>query len=183
MRRELIMAVAALLSTATLGAAQVAQVASDVPQPLPPSFVQLGLVIYPAQGHTPEQQALDEAACWEWTEAQTGIVLVFGSVDTEAAAQQAQDQTAAATQGAAVQGAARGAVAGVAIGAIAGDAGKGAAIGAAAGAMGGRRAKKQAEQAAAQQGAAQAEAGAQATIDTFKTTGGVCLSGRGYTVG
>ncbi len=180
MRRELTMAVAALLSTATLGAAQVA--AAPAQQPLPPSFVQLGLVIYPAQGQTPEQQALDEAACWEWTEAQTGIVLVAGSVDTEAAAQQAADQAAAATQGAAVQGAARGAVAGVAIGAIAGDAGKGAAIGAAAGAMGGRRARRQAQQSAAQQGAAQAEAGAQATIDTFKTTGGVCLSGRGYTV-
>ena len=183
MHRELIMAVAALLSTATLGGAQVAQVASDVPQPLPPSFVQLGLVIYPAQGQTPEQQALDEAACWEWTEAQTGVVLVAGSVDTQAAAEQAAAQAANATQGAAVAGAARGALAGVAIGAIAGDAGKGAAIGAAAGAIGGRRARKRAQQQAAQQGAAQAEAGAQATIDTFKTTGGVCLSGRGYTVG
>ncbi len=183
MHRELIMAVAALLSTATLGAAQVAQVASDVPQPLPPSFVQLGMVIYPAQGQTPEQQALDEAACWEWTEAQTGVVLVAGSVDTQAAAEQAAAQAANATQGAAVVGAARGALAGVAIGAIAGDAGKGAAIGAAAGAMGGRRARRRAQQQAAQQGAAQAEAAAQATIDTFKTTGGVCLSGRGYTVG
>ena len=183
MHRELIMAVAALLSTATLGAAQVAQVASDVPQPLPPSFVQLGLVIYPAQGQTPEQQALDEAACWEWTEAQTGVVLVEGSVDTQAAAEQAAAQAANATQGAAVAGAARGALAGVAIGAIAGDAGKGAAIGAAAGAIGGRRARRRAQQSAAQQGAAQAEAAAQATIDTFKTTGGVCLSGRGYTVG
>ncbi len=183
MHRELIMAVAALLSITTLGAAQVAQVASDVPQPLPPSFVQLGMVIYPAQGQTPEQQALDEAACWEWTEAQTGVVLVAGSVDTQAAAEQAAAQAANATQGAAVAGAARGALAGVAIGAIAGDAGKGAAIGAAAGAMGGRRARRQAQQQAAQQGAAQAEAAAQATIDTFKTTGGVCLSGRGYTVG
>ncbi len=183
MHRELIMAVAALLSTATLGAAQVAQVASDVPQPLPPSFVQLGLVIYPAQGQTPEQQALDEAACWEWTEAQTGVVLVAGSVDTQAAAEQAAAQAANATQGAAVAGAARGALAGVAIGAIAGDAGKGAAIGAAAGAIGGRRARRRAQQQAAQQGGAQAEAAAQATIDTFKTTGGVCLSGRGYTVG
>jgi hypothetical protein len=175
------MAVAALLSTATLAAAQVA--ADPAQQPLPPSFTQLGLVIYPAQGQTPEQQALDEAACWEWAEAQTGVVLVAGSVDTEAAAEQAAAQAGAATQGAAVQGAARGAVAGVAIGAIAGDAGKGAAIGAAAGAIGGRRARKRAQQEAAQQGAAQAEAGAQATIDTFKTTGGVCLSGRGYTVG
>jgi len=183
MHRELIMAVAALLSITTLGGAQVAQVASDVPQPLPPSFVQLGMVIYPAQGQTPEQQALDEAACWEWTEAQTGVVLVAGSVDTQAAAEQAAAQAANATQGAAVAGAARGALAGVAIGAIAGDAGKGAAIGAAAGAMGGRRARRRAQQQAAQQGGAQAEAAAQATIDTFKTTGGVCLSGRGYTVG
>ena len=179
MRRELTMAVAALLTTATLAAAQVASGA----QPLPPSFAQLGLVIYPAQGQTPEQQAKDEAACWEWTEAQTGLKLVAGSVDTEAAAKNAQNQAAGATQGAAVAGAARGAIAGVAIGAIAGDAGKGAAIGAAAGAMGGARARRQAVAGAGQQGAAQAEAANQATIDNFKKTGGVCLQGRGYTVG
>lgn len=179
MRRELTMAVAALLATATLGAAQVA---SDA-KPLPPSFSQLGLVIYPAGGQTPEQQAKDEAACWEWTEAQTGLKMVAGQVDAQAAGDKAADQTADATRGAAVGGAARGAVAGVAIGAIAGDAGKGAAIGAAAGAMGGRRARRQAVQGAGQQGAAQAVADNQATIDTFKKTGAVCLQGRGYTAG
>ena len=179
MRRELTVAVAALLSTATLGAAQVA---SDA-KPLPPSFSQLGLVIYPAQGQTPEQQAKDEAACWEWTEAQTGLKLVAGSVDTQAAGEKAANQAAGATQGAAVAGAAKGAIAGVAIGAIAGDAGKGAAIGAAAGAMGGARARRRAVEGAGQQGAAQAVADNQAIIDTFKKTGGVCLQGRGYTVG
>lgn len=180
MRRELTIAVAALLSTATLGAAQVAS--SEAP-PLPPSFAQLGLVIYPAQGQTPEQQAKDEAACWEWAETQTGIKLIAGSPDTQAAGQKAADQAASATQGAAVAGAARGALAGVAIGAIAGDAGKGAAIGAAAGGMAGMRSRRRAVEGAGQQGAAKAAADNQATIDTFKKTGAVCLQGRGYTAG
>jgi hypothetical protein len=71
----------------------------------------------------------------------------------------------------------------VAIGAIAGDAGKGAAIGAAAGAMGGIRARNQAIQSAEKQGAAQASASNAEVINQFKKAGGVCLQGRGYTVG
>ena len=142
----------------------------------------IGMYIYPAGGQSPEQQQADEAACTDWAEAQTGLTLQAGSVDTQAAADQARQQTADATQGAAVAGAARGAVAGVAIGAIAGDAGKGAAIGAVAGGLGGRRAKKQAEAGAAQQGAAQAQAQNDQAIEAFKKAAGACLQGRGYTV-
>jgi hypothetical protein len=146
------------------------------------SLSDIGMFVYPAEGQSPEQQQADEAACMEWAEAQTGLVLQGGSVDTQAAADAARQQTADATQGAAVAGAARGAVAGVAIGAIAGDAGTGAAIGAVAGGIGGRRAKKGAEAQAAQAGAAQAESQSQAAVDEFARAAGVCLQGRGYTV-
>lgn len=180
MRTYVIAIVAGLASTVVPASAQVA---STAPPPMPPSFAQLGLVVYPAKGQAAEQQALDEAACWDWAEKQTGIHLVAGPVDTQAAGEAAASQTAEATQGAAVGGAARGAVAGVAIGAIAGDAGTGAAIGAAAGAMAGRRARKNAVAEAGQQGAAQAAAANQAAIDQFKNAGAVCLQGRGYTAG
>jgi len=141
------------------------------------------MIVYPADGQSPEQQAKDEAACWDWAEAQTGIRIVLGSVDTDAAGRAAGDQAAQATAGAAVGGAARGAIAGVAIGAIAGDAGKGAAIGAAAGGMGGLRARRGAIAAAERQGAANATAANEETINQFKKAGGLCLQGRGYTAG
>jgi hypothetical protein len=171
------------LSFAAYAAAQVAATPEQQPPPPPPpTLAQIGLLIYPASDQTPEQQKADEAACTQWAEAQTGLKLQAGTVNTDSAAQAARQQTADATQGAAVAGAARGAVAGVAIGAIAGDAGTGAAIGAAAGAMRGRRAKKQAEAQAAQQGAQQAQAQNDEAIETFKRAAGVCLEGRGYTV-
>ena len=124
MRRHLSMVMVAIVSTAAPAAAQVA---TQEQSSLPPSFSGLGMIVYPAEGQSPQQQARDEAACWDWAEANTGIKIVPGSVNTQAAAEQAGDAASEATQGAAVQGAARGALAGVAIGAIAGDAGKGAA--------------------------------------------------------
>jgi len=179
------MRVPALLALAVFGVASVAEAQTAVqqqPAAPAPTLAQIGMIIYPAGGQTPEQQQADEAACTQWAESQTGLKLQAGGVDLDSAAQAARQQAAQATQGAAVAGAAKGAVAGVAIGAIAGDAGKGAAIGAVAGAMGGRRAKKQAEAQAAQQGAAQAQAQNQQAIDTFKRAAGACLEGRGYSV-
>jgi hypothetical protein len=142
----------------------------------------IGLVIYPAQGNTPEQQQADEAACTDWAEAQTGLSIQAGSVDTDAAAAEAGSQAADATTGAAVGGAARGAIGGAAIGAIAGDAGTGAAIGAVAGGIGGRRAKKSVEAQASYAGAEAAVEQNAAAIDQFKKAASVCLEGRGYTV-
>jgi uncharacterized membrane protein len=171
------------LLTVGVAAIAVAQVAvQQQPAAPPPTLAQIGMIIYPGNQQTPEQQQADEAACTQWAEAQTGLKLQSGSVNVDSAAQAAQQQAAQATQGAAVAGAAKGAIAGVAIGAIAGDAGTGAAIGAAAGAVRGRRMKKQAEAQAAQQGAAQAQAQNQAAIDTFKNAAGACLEGRGYSV-
>ena len=171
--------IALLLVSASYATAQVAvqqQASSTV------TLASIGMFIYPADGQSPEQQQADEAACTQWAESQTGLVLQGGSVDTEAAAAAAKQETAEATEGAAVAGAARGAVVGVAIGAIAGDAGTGAAIGAVAGGVGGRRAKKGAEAQAGQQGAAQAQAQSDEAVETFSKAAGVCLQGRGYTV-
>jgi len=161
-----------------------AQVATQAAPPpaAKPTFAQLGLFIYPAKGQTPEQQKLDEDACYGWAETQTGLTMGSGTVNTDSAAKASQEKAAEATQGAAVVGAAKGAAAGAAIGAIAGDAGKGAAIGAVAGAAGGRRAKKGAEQQAAQAGAQQATQTNQQMTDTFKKAAGACMEGRGYTV-
>ena len=161
-------------------AAQVATTAA--PTTPAPTLTQIGMFIYPAKGQSAQQQAADETACTQWAEAQTGLVLQAGTVNTDSAAKAAQQQAAAQTQGATVKGAAVGAAGGAAIGAIAGDAGEGAAIGAVAGAVAGRRKKKQAEAQAAQAGAQQAQAQNQEAIDTFKKAAGACLQGRGYTV-
>ena len=179
MTRFILTAVLVLGAVSQAGA-QVA--ATQQPTSSTVTLASIGMYIYPAKGQSPEQQQADEAACTDWAEAQTGLTLQAGSVDTQAAADQAQQQAANATQGAAVAGAARGALAGVAIGAIAGDAGTGAAIGAVAGGIGGRRAKKSVEAGAAQQGAAQAQAQNDQAIASFKQAAGACLSGRGYTV-
>jgi hypothetical protein len=178
--RTMLLTLVLLFAAAPPGVAQ--QATQTQPAGPPPTLAQIGMIIYPAGGQTPEQQKADEDACTEWAEAQTGLTLQSGSVDTQAAADAARQQTADATQGAAVGGAARGAVGGLAIGAIAGDAGTGAAIGAVAGGIAGRRAKKSAEQQAAQQGAAQAQAQADANLETFRRAAGACLEGRGYTV-
>ncbi|MDH4045301.1 MAG: hypothetical protein OEY20_05130 [Gemmatimonadota bacterium] len=175
-----IMAAASILLAANL-VAQVATTAAPAPPPAKPTFAQLGLIIYPAKQQTPEQQALDEEACYTWAETQTGIHLSAGPVNTDSAAQAAAARTSEATQGAAVAGAARGAAGGAIIGAIAGDAGTGAAIGAVAGAARGRRARKRATAQAGAQGAQQAEAQNQQMVDQFKKAGAVCLEGRGYT--
>jgi hypothetical protein len=175
--------IATLIMVLTAGSltAQVATQAAPPPA-AKPTFAQIGLFIYPAKGQTPEQQKLDEDACYGWAEAQTGITMGSGTVNTDSAAQASKEKTAEATQGAAVAGAAKGAAVGAAVGAIAGDAGKGAAIGAVAGGVGGRRAKKGAEAQAAQAGAQQATQANQQMTDTFKKAAGACMEGRGYTV-
>jgi len=175
--------IATLIMVFTAGSLT-AQVATQTAPPAgaKPTLAQLGLFIYPGKGQAPEQQKLDEDACYQWAEAQTGLTIAGGAVNTDSAAKAAQQKAAEQTQGAAVGGAVKGAAVGAAVGAIAGDAGKGAGIGAVAGAVGGRRAKKQAESQAAQQGAQQAEQANQQALDSFKKAAGACMEGRGYTV-
>jgi hypothetical protein len=159
------------------------QPAGGAAPPAPTSLSQsLGMIVFPAQNQTKEQQMADEQACYAWANQQTGIDPAKVKPNTDSAARAAGAKMDSAATGAAVGGAARGAVGGAAIGAISGDAGEGAAIGAAAGAVAGRRAKKRAVAQAEQQGAQQAQAQAAQQIDTFKKAMGACLEGKGYTI-
>ncbi len=147
-----------------------------------------GLFAYPAKGQKPDQQAKDEAECYNWSKQQSG----YDPMQPPAAPTQTQpaQANAPAADGSRARGAVRGAAAGAAIGEIANnDAGEGAAIGAVAGAMaGGRRsrmAQSQAQQQAAQQAQAsqaQAKAAQQELANAFKRGMTVCLEARGYTV-
>lgn len=129
------------------------------------------LIIYPAQGQSPEQIEQDKSDCAVWAKSNTG----FDPMQASTAQQPATEKKRL------VGGAAKGAAAGAIIGAIAGDAGQGAAIGAGAGAVGrgigNRRAQAKAEEAAAQE---------QANLDEAKSNYNraysVCLEGKGYNV-
>jgi hypothetical protein len=157
-----------------------AQVAAPKTEPPPKlTFAQIGLFIYPAKDQPADQQKKDEEACYEWAETNTGLTLVPGKVDAEAAGKAAAKD---AGQGKVAGGAAVGAATGLAIGAIAGDAGKGAAIGAVAGSVGGVRGRVQAKQAAGQKGTQQAVQANQQAVDQFKKAAGACLEARGYSV-
>lgn len=157
-----------------------AQVATQKTEPPPKlTFAQIGLFIYPAKQQAPEQQKEDEDACYEWAEANTGLTLVAGKVDAQAAGKAASKE---AGKGRVAGGAAAGAATGLAIGAIAGDPGKGAAIGAVAGSVGGVRGRVNAQQEAGQKGAQQAIQANQQAVDQFKKAAGACLEGRGYSV-
>ena len=133
-----------------------------------------GLVVFPAQSQSKQQQKDDEFGCYLWAMEQTGIdPLNLPKVE-------AQVQTG--PTGGAVRGAARGAAAGAAIGAIAGDAGKGAAIGAAAGGMGGFRGGRMAQAQQNQQAQAQADATNEEVKNQFKKAFSACMEGKGYTI-
>jgi hypothetical protein len=182
MQKRLI-ATAAVILVAAAVAAQVAKpLAQPAPTPRPPTLADIGMFIYPAQGQAQEQMAKDQEACTRWAEAQTGLQLQAGRVDTQAAAKAAEKEVGKATEGAAIVGAAKGAAAGTAIGAIAGNTGKGAAIGAVAGAMGGFSARRHAKHEAGVQGAQKAQVQNQQALDAFKKAAGACLEGRGYSV-
>jgi hypothetical protein len=87
--------------------------------------------VFPSEGQSPEQQSMDEAACYTWAVENTGsdpFALQKQAQQVQQQSQQAQQEIAAAGQGAGVKGAVGGAAAGALIGEIASnDAGKGAA--------------------------------------------------------
>ena len=157
-----------------------AQVATPITPPPPaPTLAQIGLAIYPAKGQSARQQKADEAACYEWAETNTGMTLVAGKVDVEAAG---RESAKGAGRGKVAQGAAVGTAGGLAIGAISGNAGKGAAIGAVGGSLAGARARANAKKAAGQSGAQQAVQSNQQAVDQFKKAASACLEARGYSV-
>jgi hypothetical protein len=140
----------------------------------------MGLIVYPAGGQAPDQQARDEQACYAWAQQQDGAPAAAPSADS--AAQAGRAKVDSATKGAGIKGAAGGAAGGALVGAIAGDAGTGAGIGAVTGAMRARRAKREAEQQAQQSAQAQAQAQGNQQAATLRKAMAACLQGRGYTV-
>jgi hypothetical protein len=131
------------------------------------------LIIFPAQGQSEEQQQKDEGECFVWARNKTGIDPMAQDVAAAPAAQQ--------SAGGAVGGAAKGAIIGGII-----DGSDGAKTGAAVGAAGGIMRQNRKNRAAAQQNQKnqqQAQAANAENKATFNKAYGVCLQGKGYTVG
>jgi len=162
---------------------------SQEPAPQKSLASSLNVYVFPTTGQAADQQSKDEAECYQWATANTGVDPFNLSKETAAAEQQAQaqqQQTQQATQGAGAKGAVKGAAAGALIGEIASDdAGEGAAYGAAAGAIAARRRGKAAQQQAAQQAdqqVQQAEATEAEKRSNFNKAFSVCLEGKQYMV-
>lgn len=125
-----------------------------------------GLMIYPAQGQSPQQQQQDQYNCHNWSVQQSGY-------DPNNPPQSSGPSLGSASKET-LRGGARGAAAGAAIGAIAGDAGKGAAIGAVGGAM-----KRGFQERDRQQQAASAPPPG---LDNYNRAMKSCLGALGYSV-
>jgi hypothetical protein len=131
------------------------------------------VIVFPANGQDAAQQQNDEGACFGWAKNQTGI-------DPMAAPVQAPTQ-ATKSSGGAFRGAARAA----AIGGIV-DGSDGAKTGAKIGAAGGLMRQNSRNRNAQGQQNAQAEQAQSINSDnkaTFDKAYGVCMQGKGYSVG
>jgi Glycine-zipper domain len=136
--------------------------------------------IYPDKGQSPQQEQNDKAQCYTWAVQQSGFDPANPRVPS------APPPVASAPQGGAFRGAAGGAALGAVGGAIGGNAGEGAAIGAATGALfGGMRRRRWAEQQQYQQQTylEQQQAALNQGRSNFNRAFGVCMTGRGYSVG
>lgn len=158
----------------------------------------IGMFVYPKNNQTHNQQLIDESACYNSVQQETGInpQAAAPQAPSSAALNAAEQQGAAdATQaeGGRVRGAARGAAGGALVGAITGHAGRGAAIGATVGTVRGgrrqRRANEEAQQEGAQTAASQEEraygqskAAYNRQMGTFKRGFTACMSARSYSV-
>ncbi len=135
----------------------------------------LGLYVYPGEGQTIEQLAIDENECHQWAQQTTGVDPnnPMAGVQTEAPQQQS------GPTGGALRGAARGAL----IGEVTDhDKSEYAAAGAVVGAARGARQRQAQNQQAQQQAQAQAEAQSAERLETFKKGYSACMEGRSYTV-
>lgn len=147
-----------------------------------------GVFAYPAKGQNPDQQAMDEAQCYNWSKDQSGYDPM--SPPPPPAPTQASKPPDSTADGSRAKGALKGAAAGAIIGEVASnDAGGGAAIGATVGILaGGRKSrmaqsqKQQQAQAQAQASADQAKAAQEELAASFKRGMSVCLEARGYAV-
>ncbi len=138
------------------------------------------MYIYPSRGQSPQQEQNDRGQCYTWASQQSG----FNPANPQIPG--GPPPAASAPQGGLFRGAAGGAALGAIGGAIGGNAGEGAAIGAATGAMfGGMRRRRWAEQEESQQNAymQQQQNAMNQGRSNFNQAFGVCMTGRGYTVG
>ncbi|MCF6264373.1 MAG: hypothetical protein L3J24_12410 [Xanthomonadales bacterium] len=127
-----------------------------------------GLVIYPANDQSPEQQQKDEGECHTWAISNSD----YDPANPPVAA--APEQTSGHT-GSRLRGAARGAL----IAEVAdGDAGKGAVAGAVAGGSRERRSQRK----AGNEAQASADQAQQAGLNEYNKARSACLEGRGYSV-
>jgi len=135
----------------------------------------LGLYVYPGEGQTIEQLAIDENECHQWAQQTTGVDPnnPMAGVQTQAPQQQS------GPTGGAVRGAARGAL----IGEVTdNDRSEYAAAGAVVGAARGARQRQAQNQQAQQQAQADAEAQGAERLSSFKKAYSACMEGRKYTV-
>lgn len=176
--------VAGLMAVGLAGAA-----GAQTPAPQGKSLAaSAGIFAYPMKGQSADQQAMDEAQCYNWSRDQTGYDPM--SPPPAPAPAQASEAQQPAADGSRIKGALRGAAAGAVIGEVANnDASEGAAIGATVGVLaGGRRSRmaqsqqKQQAQAQAQASADQAKAAQEEMAATFRRGMSVCLEARGYAV-
>lgn len=135
---------------------------------------------YPNRGQSPQQQQVDQGQCYAWAVQQSG----FDPANPQVAG--GPPPAVGAPQGGLFRGAAGGAALGAIGGAIGGNAGKGAAIGSATGAVfGGMRRRRWMEQEEFQQSSylQQQQNELSQGRSNFNQAFGVCMTGRGYTVG
>jgi len=138
----------------------------------------LGVYVFPAKEQKPEQQSVDEQACYAWAVQQSGVD-PLNMTPTQA---QPVDKS---PDGSVLKGAAVGAMGGAIVGGIVhpyhnhgGAAAAGAMVGAVAGAA--KKSKKDAQkEQQAQQAAAATD---KAKIESFKKAYATCLQGKGYSV-
>jgi hypothetical protein len=136
--------------------------------------------IYPSRGQSPQQEQNDRAQCYTWAVQQSG----FNPANPQIPG--GPPPAVGAPQGGLFRGAAGGAALGAIGGAIGGNAGEGAAIGGATGALfGGMKRRRWAEQEESQQSAymQQQQNALNQGRGNFNQAFGVCMTGRGYTVG
>jgi hypothetical protein len=129
-----------------------------------------GLIVYPANGQSPQRQQQDEGECYVWARNQTGIDPAAG-LPSAPQQQQGGNEMGRSMVGGAAIGAAAGGI-------IGGEAGTGAAVGLLFGAVRGISKQKQ-QQAQQAQDAQQYQAG---MMQQFNNAQAACLQGRGYTV-
>lgn len=139
-----------------------------------------GLIVYPTQDQSAEQQAKDEGECLAWGRDTTGVDPANPQAGVRPPPRAPQGGEGVAAASGALRGAARGAL----IGNLADrDGGDWALGGALIGSVRGAREREAQNQRAAEQARAQTESAQRERMDLFKRAFSVCMQGRHYTVG